>query len=420
MTKVQDIKSDDELRESFDILCKKIAEKDGLLQAFVAGTCSQGHVFEQVDNLIKRFPNRDDRPPLFGLPVGVKDIFQCEGFITKCGSNLPHHLFQGSEAETVTRLKAAGAVIMGKTATTEFAYFAPASTRNPFNTAHTPGGSSSGSAAGVAAGFFDYALGTQTVGSVIRPASYCGVAGFKPSFGRLSTDGVVAFSWTVDHVGILGRTVSGLEPLISVLADGWENKKAPDQIKLGIPIGPYFNQADKTTLASFYRQVKSLENSGCDITEIACLNDIKEINNRHAKLISAEIARVHATWFKEHENQYQGATREIIANGLEVGENELTALRPSCLELRDIIHELMKQNQVDALICPSTTSEAPLGLESTGSPLMNLPWTHAGLPAITIPAGNGPNGLPLGLQLVGKFADDEFLLAISVKIESML
>jgi Asp-tRNA(Asn)/Glu-tRNA(Gln) amidotransferase A subunit family amidase len=366
------------------------------------------------------FPDPSTRPPLFAVPVGVKDIFHCDGFTTRCGSRLPPELFQGPEADSVSRLKSAGAVVMGKTATTEFAYFAPAATRNPVNPAHTPGGSSSGSAAGVAAGFFDVALGTQTVGSVIRPASYCGVTGFKPSLGRISTAGVVPFSVTVDHVGVFCTKASELPAIMVALDPSWQPVPETDKLRLGIPVGPYLRQTEDQALTTFEAQKDRLAQAGIEIVEVPVLEDIEAINARHTKLISAEIARVHAPWFENHQDLYRTKTREIILTGQAVAESEINGLKASCLALRRVLSEAMHRARIDAFACPSTTSEAPVGLDTTGSPLMNLPWTHAGLPVVSLPAGAGPGGLPLGLQLVGGFGMDEGLIGAALMLAPLL
>ena len=164
-------------------LCDRIEKADQSVLAMIPGTYERDRVLREASQLMDLYPEPRDRPPLFGIPVGIKDIINVSGFPTRCGAELPPTAFDGPQAECVSRIKRAGSIIMGKTVTTEFAYFEPGPTRNPHNLNHTPGGSSSGSAAGVASGFFPFALGSQTGGSVIRPAAYCGVVGFKPSFG---------------------------------------------------------------------------------------------------------------------------------------------------------------------------------------------------------------------------------------------
>jgi len=408
------------LIQSIDRLCSRIAAMDEALKVFVPGTFLPSEIRAQAETLISRYPDPDTRPPLFGLTVGIKDIFHCDGFTTRCGSDLPPDLFQGAEAELVRRLRAAGAIMTGKTATTEFAYFAPAPTVNPHDPARTPGGSSSGSAAGTAAGLFDLGLGTQTVGSIIRPAAYCGVVGFKPSFGRVDTAGVVPFSQTVDHAGFFSRTVADLEPVMAAIDDAWRPKPIPGQIRLGIPRGAYMAQAESAALTAFRQQIRQLEDAGFTIEEIPVLEDILAINDRHGRLIAGEMARVHARWFEAQQNRYRQATRDIILRGLTIDDSDFDDLRRSCIDLRTTLETVMQTHGIVAWICPSTTGEAPLGLESTGSPLMNLPWTHSGLPAITLPAGRGTAGLPLGLQLAGGFMADEALLALAGRIAADL
>lgn len=410
----------DDLRDHYQRLCDRIDTEEDTIQAFVPGTFDRQRIAAQVEQCLVRFPDPSRRPPLFAVPAGIKDIFHCDGFMTRCGSRLPPECFQGPEAETVSRLKAAGAVVMGKTATTEFAYFAPAATRNPANPAHTPGGSSSGSAAGVAAGFFDCALGTQTVGSVIRPASYCGVVGFKPSLGRVSTAGVVPFSVTVDHVGFFCHSATSLTSTMAALAPSWQAAAEPAELRLGIPAGPYLDQADDYVLAAFDALMRRLADAGILIVDVPILADIEALNARHTDLIAAEIARVHAPWFETHRHLYRSKTRDLIIAGQAVKESTLVQLRNSCTALRSILAEAMDVAGIDLFACPATTSEAPYGLETTGSPLMNLPWTHAGLPAVSLPAGTGPRGLPLGLQLAGPFGRDEHLAAAAIALAPRL
>jgi Asp-tRNA(Asn)/Glu-tRNA(Gln) amidotransferase A subunit family amidase len=201
---------------------------------------------QEADALLARYPDLVKRPPLFGMLLGVKDIFHVKGFITQAGSKLPPEELQGHEARCVTRLKNAGALIIGKTVTTEFAYFTPGPTRNPHNPAHTPGGSSSGSAAAVAAGFCTAALGTQTIGSIIRPAAFCGVVGFKPTYDRTPRDGVIPLSPSLDHVGFFAPDVETAKRVASVLLDDWrigELGITTRKPTLGVPNGRYLESA---------------------------------------------------------------------------------------------------------------------------------------------------------------------------------
>ncbi|MFC1581123.1 amidase family protein, partial [Thermodesulfobacteriota bacterium] len=227
-------------------LCNRIESEDPEILAMVPGTYDREDILKQASRLLEHYPKPEERPPLFGIPVGIKDIIRASGFPTRCGSKLPADFFDGPEAECVSRIKNAGGIVPGKTVTTEFAYFEPGPTRNPHNLNHTPGGSSSGSAAGVASGFFPFALGSQTGGSVIRPAAYCGVVGFKPSLGKIPMAGVMPLSESLDHLGIFCKDPSGIDPLMGVLVQGWSSetvKKDPGKPVLGVPDGPYLDLA---------------------------------------------------------------------------------------------------------------------------------------------------------------------------------
>ena len=407
----------------FNRLCDRIEGLDSKIHVFVPGTYDRKKVLIKVNALLEAYHHPDDRPPLFGLPIGIKDIFRCDGFQTSCGSLLPPVLFEGREATCVRRLKAAGAVVMGKTITTEFAYFEAGPTRNPWNLGHTPGGSSSGSAAGVAAGFFAWALGTQTIGSVIRPAAYCGITGFKPSWGRIPTDGVIPFSQTVDHVGLFSGSPEGLDALLSVMDSAWrEDNRSPaeETCTLAVPVGRYLMQAESEGRGLFDHILKRLKAAGISVREVSALDDIDAINDRHQKLITLEMAQVHEPWFEAYRHLYRPRTVEIIEKGRRLAGKDIVSLRASCRELRQRLANEMQAQGVTAWISPSATGEAPAGFAATGSPLMNLPWTHAGLPVITLPAGRGPRGLPLGIQMVGNFMQDQKLLRTAKAIEKIL
>src|SRR3970040_1828025 len=197
--------------EQIDVVEERFAEREAEVRAFVPEESRFERLRREAKALLSRFPDSGERPPMFGVLIGVKDIFRVGGFPTRAGSRLPAEVFEGPEAEPVKKLKAAGTLVLGKTVTTEFAYFAPGPTRNPHNLAHTPGGSSSGSAAAVAAGLAPLARGPQTIGSIVRPAAFCGVVGFKPSFGRISTEGVIPLSPSLDHVGFFTQDVAGAQ-----------------------------------------------------------------------------------------------------------------------------------------------------------------------------------------------------------------
>lgn len=375
----------------------------------------------QAAELEAQYPNPDARPPLYGVPVGVKDIFHANNFATEAGSQLPAHILAGPEAKSVSQLKAAGALILGKTVTTEFAYFAPGPTRNPHNTEHTPGGSSSGSAAGVGAGMCPLTLGTQTVGSVIRPAAFCGTVGYKPTSGRISTKNVIPLSLTLDHVGIFTQDVAGATLAASVLVNEWQpvtgNVASP---RLGVPVGPYLEKADAEGLAHFLATCQKLEAAGFATKEVEVMTNFDDIVTHHMDLTAAEAARFHEEWYADFGNRYHPKTVTLLERGAEISGYQLEAHRAFRHDFQAEINAVMAREGILMWITPAAPGPAPAGLDSTGDPVMNLPWTFAGLPAVNLPSGLAENGLPLGLQLVGNWQQDEQLLAWAEQIAAVL
>ena len=386
--------------------------REASVLAFVPEENRFERLYNEAEALVSRFPDPEQRPSLFGLLVGVKDNFHVEGLVTQAGCRLPLADLQGDEAESVTRLKTAGALIMGKTVTTEFAYFSPGPTRNPYNPAHTPGGSSSGSAAAVGAGLCPLSLGTQTIGSIIRPAAYCGTVAFKPTYDRISRIGVIPLSPSLDHVGFFTQDISTAKRVASSLYKDWDESVSLSRKPiLGIPEGPYLESASDFALARFGAICDSLADVGYELRRIRVMDDYREVRARHEVIIAADAARVHEKWFEKYENLYSSKLTELIRRGQSITASQLQ----DALKARDIfrveITQAMNENNIDLWISPPTTGPAPKGLDSTGEPEMNLPWTQIGFPAINIPAGKSPNGLPMGLQVVGKWNMDEELLA---------
>jgi Asp-tRNA(Asn)/Glu-tRNA(Gln) amidotransferase A subunit family amidase len=307
---------------------------------------------------------------------------------------------------------------MGKTVTTEFAYFTPGPTRNPHNPAHTPGGSSSGSAATVAAGMCSLALGTQTIGSVIRPAAFCGAVGFKPTYDRIPRDGVIPLSPSLDHVGFFTPHVETAKRVASVLIEDWGLETTGRRPTLGIPEGPYLACASDYALACFNAICQSLTDAGYELCRVRVMDDFEEIRNRHDAILSFEAAQVHKEWFAKHENLYSSKFFDLIKRGQQITNYQLHLKGRDTF--RDQITQTMDENQIDLWICPPTIGPAPKGLDSTGDPVMCLPWTQIGFPAINIPTTKTEEGLPMGLQLVGKWGADESLLAWAEEIEKVV
>ncbi|MDZ7702625.1 MAG: amidase [Halobacteriales archaeon] len=378
-----------------------------------------GRLDAAAARLEDRFRAAPSRPPLYGVPVGVKDIFHADGFETRAGSSVPADALAGPEASTVTALREAGALVLGKTVTTEFAFFDPGPTRNPHDPAHTPGGSSSGSAAAVAAGLCPLALGTQTIGSVARPAAFCGVVGVKPSYGRLPMDGVIPVSPSVDHVGYFTQDVPSARLAASVLYPDWGPLPTLDGPRLGAVDGPYLEQAEPAAVEAFEAQLDRLAAAGHAVERLTAFPDIEAVNERHNRLVAAETAVSHDEWYPAYGDRYGPELRELVERGQGVTAGELAAARAGRGELRDELEARMADAGVDVLLSPSAPGPAPEGLDSTGDPVMNLPWTHSGLPTVTLPAGT-VDGLPVGLQCAARFGFDEWLLGWAGELEASL
>jgi Asp-tRNA(Asn)/Glu-tRNA(Gln) amidotransferase A subunit family amidase len=418
----------EELRSGAQTLPEFLAQVEALLiehEPFILAFLPEEDRFQRLrreaDELVLLYPDLIKRPLLFGALVGVKDIFHVEGFTTQAGSRLPSDLIQGAEAKSVTRLREAGALIFGKTVTTEFAYFSPGPTRNPHHPEHTPGGSSSGSAAAVAAGFCHLALGTQTIGSIIRPASFCGVVGLKPNYDRISREGVIPLSPSLDHVGFFVPDVESAIDAARVLYRDWDEPVQPlKRPRLGIPEGPYLQSVSPEGLAHFEKVCQLLENAEYELQPIQVMSDFAEIKARHDAIMSAEAAQVHADWFREYESVYSTKLAELIRRGQQITNDQLQSALSARDTFRADIRRIFLDHNIDLWICPSTVGPAPRGLTSTGDPVMNLPWTQVGLPAINLPAGKNQDNLPLGLQMVANWYKDESLLFWAKDLETVL
>lgn len=363
-----------------------------------------------VTDLQERMPDSAQRPPLFGIPVGVKDIFHVDGLPTQAGTTLPANAFSGPEAAVVDQLREAGAVILAKTVTTEFAYFDPGPTRNPHNLQHTPGGSSSGSAAAVAAGLCPLAIGSQTVGSTIRPAAFCGIVGFKPSFGRIPTHGVVPLAESLDHVGLFTQDIAGMRVAAAITCRDWRTLPQPDtRPVVGVPRGAYLEQASEAGLRAFKNQLDSLESAGYEVRREPAFSDIEAVNDRHDDLLAAEAALAHRDWFGAYEDRYSKTMADTVRRGREVTVDRMADTRAARLDLRRELTDRMVDTGIDLWVAPAAPGPAPEGIDSTGDPVMNLPWTNAGVPVVTLPAGT-VDGLPVGLQVTAPYMAGEQLL----------
>ena len=358
-------------------------------------------------------------PLLFGWLIGVKDVVRVDGFTTRAGSALPPHEFDGPSALCVDRLREAGALVLGKTVTAEFACRDPGATANPRNVAHTPGGSSSGSAAAVAAGYCPAALGTQTIGSIVRPAAYCGIVGFKPSHGRVPGEGVISYSPSVDCVGVLAKDVETSLRVFRVMADHWQGKTAPHRRVL-VPAGSFLRRVERAARAAFDQQVAILQKHGIDVAEAEPWESFDEVAQHATALTDFEFADVHRAWFTVYGPMYRPISAAVYMRGLGTTVQRYQEAKEFQLAFRERLHSTLETMRAEAWVCPSALGPAPEGLESTGDPILSLPWTFAGLPTLSLPAGCAANGLPLGIQLAGRFNQDESLLTLGTQIEPAL
>jgi Asp-tRNA(Asn)/Glu-tRNA(Gln) amidotransferase A subunit family amidase len=360
--------------------------------------------------------------PLHGLPVGVKDIIDTADMPTENGTVLDAGRRPAKDAELVRRLREAGAVVMGKTVTTELAYFSPGKTRNPHRLEHTPGGSSSGSAAAVAAGMLPLAIGSQTFGSVIRPASFCGVVGFKPSFGLISRAGVRTLSPSLDTIGVFANSVADAALLADALAghdpaDADTRLLAPPRLldiaRTEPPVTPslafvktlMWDEAEAATKEAFAEIADAL---GPACTEVALPDVFGEWAGAHRALMRAEMARHLEPYYRRGKDQLSDQLRALLEDGYAITAVAYLEAGDWRLALRQGLDQLF--DRFDAIVTPAAIGEAPPGLNATGNPIFNGLWTFCGVPAVTLPLLQGPTGLPLGVQLVGRYGEDARLL----------
>jgi len=352
---------------------------------------------------------------LHGIPVGIKDIVDVAGFPTRAGSPLRSGQPAAADAPLAARLRRAGAIILGKTVTTEFAYIDPSPTRNPWDRQlrHTPGGSSSGSAAAVARGMCLGAVGTQTGGSLIRPASYCGVAACKPSFARIDLDGVVPVAHHLDHAGPIARSAADLELLLRALIDleGEPLAQMTSPPRLGRVDDFFLTEADEAIRSVTCLALARLEAAGAAIEVAGLPWGFDELATMHGRIMAAEAAAVHRRPFGLHRQGYGPKLTILLDEGLALSAVDYAEALAHQREFRRRIDPWL--GRFDAMVMPATDTTAPATLETTGDPKFQRPWSYAGLPAVTIPCGLAGDGLPAGLQLVGRGGGDAALLAVA-------
>ncbi len=349
------------------------------------------------------------RSALHGIPFGIKDVIDTAELPTEYNSPIYRGHRPKADAACVTLLKQAGCVILGKTATTEFANNHPSPTRNPHDPAHTPGGSSSGSAASVADSMVPLSLGTQTGGSVIRPAAYCGAVAIKPSFGSINRTGLKMLSEALDTIGIFSRSAEDLSLSLQILSGKRPEDDKKAKPRIGLCRTPRWDAADAETKKNLEAAAKRLEQAGASVRDFELPQGSIDLFDRHKHVMAYETARSLAWEYVNFPSEISATLKPRLDEGWKITRAEYDAMRETARRCRRELAASLRE--VDFLLTPSAPSEAPASLASTGDPVFNRAWTLLGVPCVTLPHGRGAKGLPLGVQMVGAFDADMDLIA---------
>jgi aspartyl-tRNA(Asn)/glutamyl-tRNA(Gln) amidotransferase subunit A len=359
------------------------------------------------------------RGPLHGVPVGIKDIFYTDGLRTTMGSVIFKDFVPEFDARAVTKLKSAGAIVLGKTVTTVFANLDPGPTRNPWNLKHTPGGSSSGSAAAVASRMCPAAIGSQTVGSVGRPAAFCGVASLVPAQQRISLKGVFPLAWSLDHAGIFARSVQDLELMLNAMAEfPVEQNVLRPPFRIGLVRDFFYKHAGPEACSLNDQLATQLTSAGFQIDEAT----LPEIFHHHQAILRtilrSETSSVHERYFAEHSETYGPKLRALIETGMLIDARDY--VRAQRLRHRYQREMVKLFENFDVLMTPAAPGAAPAGIETTGDPVMNGPWTLTDFPTMTLPHALTVDGLPIGVQLTGPPLQEGLLLEVGRAVEEVV
>jgi Asp-tRNA(Asn)/Glu-tRNA(Gln) amidotransferase A subunit family amidase len=352
------------------------------------------------------------RGPLHGLPLGVKDLIDTADMPTAYGSPIYAGHRPRADAACVALARAAGALVLGKTVTTEFAWFYPGKTANPHNPSHTPGGSSSGSAAAVADCMVPLAYGTQTAGSVIRPASYCGIVGYKPSHGTLPRAGIKPLSDSLDTLGTLTRTVADAALFVAAVSGRDLLPKPLAQApRIGLCRTPEWNAAQPETVAAMEHAAAALARAGAKVQEIILPRDFTKITQAQIDIMNYEIHAALACERLQHYERLSDKLKQLLKNAQQCDAPRYDAAQALVASCRGQLEDVFAD--VDVLLAPSAPGEAPAGLAATGDPIFCRMWTVLHVPAINLPCSLGPQGLPVGVQVIGRGGDDARALAVA-------
>jgi aspartyl-tRNA(Asn)/glutamyl-tRNA(Gln) amidotransferase subunit A len=388
----------------------------------------------QAELLDKELATTGPRGALHGIPIGCKDLFYTSGMKTTACSPLYADFVPASDATVVSRLKQAGAVILGKTMCTEFAVNDPAPTVHAWHPAHTPGGSSSGSAVAVATRMCFATVDTQTAGDILRPATYNGVMGLKPTYGRISRAGVIPVAWSLDTVGVTTRSVEDTALLLQVVAGSDSHDPfvasvpVPDYMAVltALPVVPriglvrqyFYEQAEPEVCVHTDQVAETLQRAGGQVEEITLPEDLSFLHAAHRTLVSAECAAYHQELFSAHPEKYGPRIRQFIEAGMLTPAVPYLQAQRLRSQWRSAFQDVFQR--VDVLLTPATPSVAPADRSTTGQPVFQIPWTLCGFPSLSLPSGLNADQLPLGVQLVAVPWQEERLLAISRWCEQAL
>jgi Asp-tRNA(Asn)/Glu-tRNA(Gln) amidotransferase A subunit family amidase len=391
----------------------RISEREPLVQAWQ-------HLDMEAALNMARHVDRFGSGALKGIPIGVKDIIDTVDMPTGYGSPLYETSRPPRDAACVALARHAGALILGKTVTTEFAYFQPGKTRNPHNPDRTPGGSSSGSAAAVASGMVPLAFGTQTAGSIIRPASFCGCVGYKPTFGLIDRTGVRPFADSLDTVGVFATTVEDAAFFASVIA-GRPNLHIAGEVfrpRIGLTRTYAWEAAEPATATALDEAATRLRVVGLEVREVALPERWRGLLEAQKTIMAFEAARSHAPEMLTAPDRLSVKLRELLEAGAVIAAEDYDAAKVLVAEARAGFGDVL--DGLDVLLTPSAPGEAPEGLGATGDPVFNRLWTVLGVPCISVPGLTGPMGMPVGVQVVGRWGDDRHTLAASAAIGQSL
>jgi Asp-tRNA(Asn)/Glu-tRNA(Gln) amidotransferase A subunit family amidase len=423
------------LMEASELIQKKLLSVDEYLEQCVVRA-------NEVEPVLNAFTVRAPLPtlieqsgsgPLQGIPVAIKDLISTKDFISTYGSPIYQNYTPSEDAVIVQKIRKLGGVIFGKTVTTEFAWRKPGATTNPWNSDHTPGGSSSGSAAAVASGIVPLAIGSQTAGSIIRPAAYCGVVGFKASFGAVAREGVHPVSDSLDHVGFLTKSVAdavyAFNLLKNISADENDAIVIPElvlksphdllshqQPRFALLKSPFDHLLDQEQIDTLNIAVAQLKTAGASVQELSLPQAYWDGIEALAVLMACEAAVVHQKHLDQFPELLGVDIKELVEKGNAYSASEYIKAKNLQMTLRKSIGEYFQN--FDAILAPPATGEAPKGLSFTGNPIFCSLWSFIGTPAIALPVRKSKNGLPLGIQLIGNYKQDVTLVNMAAFAEA--